>query len=84
MIVLAVVGRAWRHGLQCAGHVQEERAKDVVAMMAQCDLGCTQFSGHAIQRPTCAAASRVSTLSCLLFGDQPFDDGVASLIPLRE
>src|SRR3546814_17709787 len=42
-----------RHGLGFAAvaQVQEERGQDVVAVMAQCDLGGAQFAGHANWAP---------------------------------
>ncbi len=79
--VATVVGhQLGRHGFELAGeeHVEEQRLQDVVAMMAERDLGRPQFAGDAIQHA--AAQARTQRTGGLAFRDHALDDGIGVLV----
>jgi hypothetical protein len=61
--VLAVVAdQLGRHALQLAAveHVEEQGLHDVVAVMAQRDLGAAQLVGHAVQDAAAQARAQAA------------------------
>ncbi len=69
-----------RHALQFTAeeHVQEEGFHDVVAMMAERDLGCAQFGGDPVQ--DAAPQARAQRAGGLAFRNQALDDAVGILV----
>ena len=79
--VLAVVRfQLGRHALQLAAeeHVQKQRLQNVVAVMAERDLGRAELARHAVQ--DAAAQPRAQPAGGLAFGDQALDDAVGVLL----
>ena len=79
--VLAVIGdELGRHGLELAAeeHVQESGFEDVVAMMAERDLGRAEFARHAVKHT--ASQPRAQGASGLAFGHHALHDRIGVLI----
>ena len=82
--VAAVVGaQLRRHRLEPAAEeqVEEQRLDDVVAMMAERDLGDAVLGGEAVQRA--AAQARAQPAHRLAFGDHALHDAVGVLLDDR-
>jgi hypothetical protein len=69
-----------RHALHLAAkeHVEQQRLKNVVAVVAQGDLGAAQLIGHAVQNAPAQAATQAA--GGLALGDQLLDDAVGVFV----
>ncbi len=79
--VAAVVADQLRgHGLQLAAeeHVEQQRLEDVVAVVAQRDLGAAQLVGHAVEDAAAQAAAQAA--GGLALRHHPLDDAVGVLV----
>jgi len=75
-----VAGQLGRHALQAAAeeHVHQQRHHHVVAVVAECDLGGTEFRSHPIE--DAAAQARAKAAHRLALGHQLLDDRVGVLV----
>ncbi len=69
-----------RHALELAAveQVQQQRLQDVVAMVAERDLGGAELARHAVE--DAAAQPRAQRAGGLALGHQPLDDAVGVLV----